>query len=211
MRTRTTPGPERLRIAGVTMVELLVTLTILAVLTTLAVPLFTSTMRRSNVTNAINSLSSDIQFARGEAASQHRFVSICRSTTGTTCAAGASSPYDYDVGWMVYSYDVTAKGSNQSYSGTSGNMQILRVTRQLKGASLRATDTDVITFNQTGQFVTSGTRTQLQFAACARTGTADISNTLGTNQAGIQGSLLTLRASGSVAVTPLALSAKCDF
>lgn len=211
MRAHGTTGPQLYGSAGVTLVELLVTLTVMAILTTLAVPLFTSTMRRSNVTSAINALSSDIQFARGEAASQHRFVSICRSTTGTSCSVGTSSPYDYDVGWIVYSYDVKAAGANQSYAAGTANMQLLRVTPQARGASIRATDTKVISFNQTGQLVASGTRTQLAFAACARDGTSDMSSTLGNNLAGTQGSLLTLRASGSIAVTPLSLTSKCEI
>ena len=200
---------KRARTAGLSMVELMVTILVLAILTAVAVPSFRTVMNRGSVGSAVNSLSTDIQYARGAASSQHRFVSICRSTSGTQCDGVGSSTHDYDVGWIVYSYDVTATGADQSYTAGSSNMTILRYTPQLRGVSIRATDVKVFTFNQTGQFVASGTRTGLNFVACPRPTVNDTSNNLGNNIAGMQGSLLVLRQSGSLAVTPLPLTSSC--
>lgn len=197
------------RSAGLSLVELMVTIFVLAILMVIALPRFRDTMMRNSVANSINSLAADMQFARGQAASQHRFVSICRSTTGTSCAEATSSPFDYDAGWIVYSYDVSSAGANQLYSSSSGNMDILRYTAQIRGASLRATDGKVFTFNQTGQFVTSTGRTSLTFVACPRNAAEDNSNAVGTNASGRQGSVLTLRMSGAIAVTPLPLTSSC--
>jgi type IV fimbrial biogenesis protein FimT len=85
-------------------------------------------------------------------------------------------------------------------------MTILRYTPQRPGVSIRATDGKVITFNQTGQFVTGTGRTTLTFIACPRKAMSDTSNTLGSNLAGMQGSSLVLRQSGSLAVTALPLT-----
>jgi type IV fimbrial biogenesis protein FimT len=200
---------KRARMAGLSMVELMVTVLVLAMLMAIAVPSFRAVMNRGNVASAVNSLSADMQFARGAASSQHRFVSICRSLTGTQCDIPTGSTHDYDVGWIVYSYDVSAGGADQSYTAGSSNMTILRYTPQLRGVSVRATDANVFTFNQTGEFVASAGRTGLNFVACPRKTVNDTSDTLGTNEAGMQGSLLVLRQSGSLTVTPLPLTSSC--
>lgn len=195
-------------IRGLSLIELMVTIFVLAILAAVAVPSFRAVMSRGDIANAINALSADMQFARGQAASQHRFVSICRSTTGTGCNEAKSDPYDYDAGWIVYSYDVTAAGANQAFSATGTNMDILRYTPQIRGVSLRGTDGSIFTFNQTGEFVTSTGRTSLSFVACARK-PGDPTTQIGTNQEGRQGALLTLRASGAITVTPLPLTSSC--
>lgn len=196
--------------AGLSMVELMVTVFVMAILMAIAVPAFKSVMRRSNVANAMNSLSSDMQFARGQAASQHRFVSLCRSVDGTKCDQATASPFDYDAGWIVYSYDVTSKGADQVYSTSTGNMDILRYTAKIRGVSLRGTDGNLFTFNQTGGFVATSTRLTLSFVACARNANDDADGTIvGNNVEGMQGSLLVLRASGSITVTALPLTAAC--
>jgi len=197
------------RSAGFSMVELMVTVVVLSVLMVIAVPSFRAVMSRGTVASAMNSLNADMQFARGQASSQHRFVSICRSTSGTQCDLPSGSTYDYDVGWIVYSYDVGSTGADQTYTATGSNMTILRSTARTRGVSLRATDGKVFTFNQTGQFVTSAGRTSLSFAACARPAADDNSDLLGTNEAGKQGSLLVLRQSGSLTVTALPLTSSC--
>lgn len=197
------------RIRGLSLVELMVTIFVMAILMVIAVPRFRDVMARGDAANAINSLAADMQFARGQAASQHRFVSICRSTTGTACAEAVADPFDYDAGWIVYSYDVTSDGPDQAYTTAKGNMDILRYTPRMKGASLRGTDGKLFTFNQTGGMVTTATRKQLSFAACARAASNIDTNGLGTNVSGKQGSLLVLRASGSMTVTPLPLTSSC--
>jgi type IV fimbrial biogenesis protein FimT len=195
--------------AGLSLVELMVTILVLSMLMAYAVPKFRDVMARGDVVNATNSLSADMQFARGQAASQHRYVSICRTTTGTECEEAVTDPYDYDAGWMVYSYDVTSDGPNQAYTTAKGNMDILRYQPKMKGVSLRGTDGKLFTFNQTGGLVTSDTRTQISFAACAREPSEQTTDHLGTNVSGKQGSLLVLRASGSLTVTALPLTSSC--
>ena len=85
-------------------------------------------------------------------------------------------------------------------------MTILRYTPQIRGASIRATDASVFTFNQTGQFVTSAGRTSLTFIACTRKTVNDATNAVGTNVSGMQGSSLVLRQSGALTITALPLT-----
>lgn len=196
------------RTRGLSLIELMITILVLSVLMVVAVPSFRAVMVRADVANAINSLSADMQFARGQAARQHRYVSICRSTTGTGCQEAKSDPYDYDVGWIVYAYNVTASGPNQTFSATGSGMEILRYTSLLRGVSLRGKDGSIFTFSQTGEFVTTSGRNGLSFVACPRKLGAPQTQ-VGTNETGRQGSLLTLLASGSITVVPLPLTSSC--
>ncbi|SEV85269.1 GspH/FimT family pseudopilin [Luteibacter sp. 329MFSha] len=208
MGARRMAGAGRVSMRGLSLIELMVTIFVLAILTAVAVPSFRAVMSRSNVANATNALAADLQLARGQAASQHRFVSLCRSTTGTSCQVATSEPFNYDVGWIVYSYDVTSAGANQTYSTSTGNMQLLRYTTGITNASVRGKDGAIITFNQTGEFVTSTGRTTLTFVTCPRKAGLPTTET-GTNTTGIPGSLLTLRASGSITVVPLPPTSSC--
>lgn len=200
---------KRVQMAGMSIVELMVTILVLAILTAIAAPSFRGSMNRNNLAAAVNAISADLQYARGAASTQHRFVSICRSTSGTQCDLPAGSAHDYDAGWIVYSYDVSTTGADQVYKAGTSNMTILRYTPQLRGVSLRATDVTAFTFNQTGQFVASAGRTGLNFVACSRGNISDSTDQLGTNEPGKQGSLLVLRQSGSLTVTPLPLTSSC--
>ncbi len=89
----------------------MVTLTVLAVLMAIAVPSFRGTMRRARMSNAVNTMVGDVQFSRSEAATRRQFVSICRSVDGKTCALDGA---DYDVGYLMYAYDASVDGPNQS-------------------------------------------------------------------------------------------------
>lgn len=198
------------RQAGVTLLELLVTVTVLAVLAAVALPAFTGTIRRNNVANAANAISADLQFARGQAASEHRFVSLCRSTDGgATCATGASV-HDFDQGWLIYSYDVGVAGPDETYSSATASMTILKAGQPLRGASVQATDGQVITFDQTGAFVTSGTRTEIDFLVCYRNNNDDTTG-VGSSTTAVPGTQLALKASGSITPTRLANGAACGF
>ena len=71
--------------AGFTLVELLVVVTLTAVLVIIAVPSFKDLIERNRVAGEINSLVSDLQFARSEAIKRGRTQVVCVSSSGTAC------------------------------------------------------------------------------------------------------------------------------
>lgn len=75
--------------AGFTLVELLVVVTIAAILVTIAVPSYVSTIATYRVSTEVNGLVGDLQYARSEAIKQGVNVQMCISTDGQTCANGA--------------------------------------------------------------------------------------------------------------------------
>ena len=85
------------RFAGVTLVELLFTMAVLAILVAIAVPSFRGASLSSRLTAAANDLHASVQIARSEAIKSNTTVTLCTSTNGSSCAASG----DWEQGWIV--------------------------------------------------------------------------------------------------------------
>lgn len=94
---------------GFTLIELMITIAIAALLLGVAVPSMASMMESNRRAAAVNSLISDMQLARSAAASRGAEVVVCHSTNGTSCS-GQSNP-DWSTGWLVFVDNVAANGS----------------------------------------------------------------------------------------------------
>lgn len=77
------------RIGGFTLIELMVTLAVVAILALIAVPNFRPTIQNSRIVGLTNDLLSDINYARTEALKRAANVGICMSTSGTACDGGS--------------------------------------------------------------------------------------------------------------------------
>ena len=89
------------RHGGFTLVELLVVVTLTAVLVIIAVPSFKDLIERNRIAGEINSLVSDLQFARSEAIKRGRTQVVCVSSSGTACMDADT----WHSGWIVFSDD----------------------------------------------------------------------------------------------------------
>ena len=87
------------RMAGVTLLELLVVITVVGILLALAATNYKSVSTSSRITSEINGLLGDMQYARSEAIKQGQNVVVCVSTTGTDCATGNTN---WNQGWIVF-------------------------------------------------------------------------------------------------------------
>nr|WP_051464538.1 GspH/FimT family pseudopilin [Pseudoxanthomonas suwonensis] len=90
-------GGEPPGAGGFTLVELMVTLGVLAILVSMATPSFTSVINSNRLSSQANELVADIQLARSEALRRNRTVRLCRSDNGSACATGTGNW----TGWIV--------------------------------------------------------------------------------------------------------------
>jgi type IV fimbrial biogenesis protein FimT len=84
---------------GVTLIELMITLSILAILATLAGPSFTDARYNAQRTAEVNGFLHGLFLARSEAIKRGQVVTMCKSIDGSTCA---DSDAAWAEGWMVF-------------------------------------------------------------------------------------------------------------
>ena len=86
------------RASGVTLLELTMTMAIVAVLMAVAIPSFQYVTNANRMSGEVNALLGDMQFARGEAIKQGLTVIVCTSSDQASCSGSAS----WQSGWIVY-------------------------------------------------------------------------------------------------------------
>lgn len=91
---------------GLTLVELMVTVSIMAILLAVGVPSYRYITTSNRVSSEVNGLLLDLQFARSEALKQGRTVSVCPATSTGTCAGNSN----WQNGWIVF-MDLNGNGS----------------------------------------------------------------------------------------------------
>jgi type IV fimbrial biogenesis protein FimT len=85
--------------AGTTLMELLTSLAIVAVVASLAAPSFRTLQLDGRRTAVVNSFLHALFLARSESIKRGKVVSMCRSRDGRSCDYGAA---DWNVGWIVF-------------------------------------------------------------------------------------------------------------
>ncbi|HYE86971.1 MAG TPA: GspH/FimT family pseudopilin [Vicinamibacterales bacterium] len=79
-------GLRRAGQSGVTLIELMMTLSVLGVLIAVAVPYLGDMVRNWRVSSQTNELIADLSSARGQAAGSGVTVTVCASSDGATCS-----------------------------------------------------------------------------------------------------------------------------
>jgi type IV fimbrial biogenesis protein FimT len=131
------------RACGFTLMELLITIAIAAIVMTLGIPSFRYVTNSNRIAGEVNGLLGDLQFARAEAIKEGQNVTVCVSALGASCD-GTST---WQSGWMVY--------SNPTGVTTPVATSILRIQSTFSGTDtfVAFPATSAITFNREGYAV----------------------------------------------------------
>lgn len=97
---------------GFTLIELMVTLAVLAVVLTIAAPSFQEMIDRNRARSTADGLVTALVTARTEAVSRNEVVTLCPSANGTSCTTGAS--VDWQNGWLLFEDGTTTYSGDPS-------------------------------------------------------------------------------------------------
>lgn len=86
--------------SGFTLIELMVTISVAAILLTVGIPSMLDLIKTNRRAAAANSLVAEIQRARGTAASRGLVTMLCHSTDSSSCS-GQADP-DWANGWILF-------------------------------------------------------------------------------------------------------------
>jgi len=144
----------RTHVHGVTLIELMVTLAVLAIVLAIGAPALNTFVERQAVEGAAEQFAGDIRYARTEAMKRGQAVSICIRTetvvngVTTVACAGAAGTRGYADGWLVFS-DVDADGSFETADGDTTLRDQQAVSGQLS-SMIRSGSTLAYTLQSTG-------------------------------------------------------------
>jgi type IV fimbrial biogenesis protein FimT len=171
------------RAAGYTLIELLMTMSVAAIVAMIGVPSFRYVTNSNRIAGEINGLVGDLQLARAEAIKEGRNVTVCISTTGTGCSTGGGTATNWQSGWMVFS-DPTNVGTYDPLTET-----ILRVQSTFTNLDTfhASNNVSAITFNREGYAagIAAGTLITLHDS----TGTTAWTRCLSINSSGMMSSM----------------------
>lgn len=109
---------------GFSLLELMITVAVLAILVTLATPAFTSIINSNRLTAGSNALLATMQYARSEAVRRNARVSVCPTGDGSTCEASGN--------WQNWITRVDADGEVLRAGGVKAPLQLTSAIERIE-------------------------------------------------------------------------------
>lgn len=104
------------RIHGFTLIELMVTLAIAAILLTMGVPSFVTLIKDNRLTAQVNEFVASVNYARSEAIKRGLSIRVCSSSNGASCNGGTN----WAQGWIVW---IDLNGNGNFNNGNAESLQ----------------------------------------------------------------------------------------
>ena len=120
---------------GFTIVELIIGLSVAAILLSLAVPSFSTLVMNNRITTQANEFISSLALARSQALKRVSRVTVCGSADGASCAGSGG----WQQGWIVFADD-------DNDAAVDGGEEILRVYSALEGGNTLVGNTNVANY-----------------------------------------------------------------
>ncbi len=139
-------------IVGYTLIELLVTMSLVAILSTVAIPTYQHSSDKRSADKAASSLQSALSLARQTAITRGEKTIVCPSVDGKSCEPGT----DWSKGGIAF-VDINDSGQFEP-----GQELLERIYGTKKGSTLESTRDGAIVFNTFG--LASGTNQTISYA-----------------------------------------------
>ncbi len=120
---------------GFTLIELMITLAIAAIVMTIGVPAFQDMIRNNRAIAQTNDFISALNFARSESIKRGQRVVLCKSSGGAACTTDGN----WDQGWMIFV-------DNSGNAAVDTGEEILRVHEALTGGNTLVGNTNVANY-----------------------------------------------------------------
>lgn len=137
---QTGPGILRAEQSGFTLLELMITLAVAAVLATAAAPGLRAFVQNNRAAAQTNELIAALTLARSEAMTRGQFASVCASLDGASCSAGNS----WETGWLVFEDRTAPAGALDA-----GDV-VLRAYSALEGGTALAGSASAVSYRPDG-------------------------------------------------------------
>lgn len=105
--------PARLAVRAFTLIEVLVVVTVIAVLLMVVAPSFAAALLSTRLTSYSNAWVANAQLARSESIKRNATVTLCASFDGRNCASAGT----WQQGWLLKASDGTVVTSHEALSG----------------------------------------------------------------------------------------------
>jgi len=110
--------------SGYTLLEVMITMALLAIVMAIGVPSMTTFIQNDRLTTQINTLVGHLAYARSEAVTRSQQVGVCVSSNTTSCTGGNN----WEEGWIIY---VDTSGNGAFDAGEP----VLRAKQPLEGGN----------------------------------------------------------------------------